>query len=463
MTGFIRISLGCLVLLAGVPAGAASPPSCLLLKLQHYFDGRRDQRPASPRYAFIRDQKIISLTTAKPSAAKSCQEIDLSALTVTPGLIDLHSHVFLVDPSYGRDLSGAMLKLLAAGEAARLELGRANARSLLLKGFTSIRDLGNSGRFLDVRLRQEGDKDPTQYPRLFVSGPGLVDRNGQFGEKVAPEKVIQEYEKTETEAEAKQAVARFKKEGVDWIKVYADNDPARGGISLAHLRVIVKAAHGAGLRVAVHATQARSVAAAVRAGADSVEHAFHVDRETLSFMAKRRIYLVPTDLGPSGCAVVHAHNSDPYYECETYRSDRKARLQAALQAGVRVAYGSDIYMDKDEALPDRGSGALDGLIGLAEEGLTPLQTLGAATYDAAKVLNKSDLGEIRAGAQADLVAFSGDPVRKIEDVKNVAFVMKAGQVIRNPEAEAPASAPAAAKTSAPAAEAKPAAGTAPSP
>ncbi|HKP16199.1 MAG TPA: amidohydrolase family protein, partial [Gemmatimonadaceae bacterium] len=252
--------------------------------------------------------------------------IDLGALTVLPGLVDAHTHLLHeYHRENGGDEENRILEVVKLGPSRRALLGARIAREMLEAGFTTVRDLGNSGVDGAVALRDAVASGWVTGPRIIAAGRALAPVGGQF-ERMTREAqalvVEQEYVQVSGADEARRAVRQSIYEGADWIKVIVNVGPRV--LSLEELRAIVDEARRAGRSVAAHATQGDGPALlAAEADVASIEHAYTVSDTVLRLMAAKGIVLVPTD----------APGVARY----------QARIQRALRAGVRIAIGSDLY------------------------------------------------------------------------------------------------------------------------
>lgn len=388
-----------------------------------------------PRDIRVIDDKIDSVA---PSLAvpKGARVIDLRRYTVLPGLIDAHTHLLTnEDPSLGGGLD-MIREVVVEGTTLRALHGAARARTFLAAGITSVRDLGNSGRFGDVALRTAINDGSVDGPRMFVSGPGLSPVGGQFG-ALAPGNeamVAEEYRIVRNPDDAAEAVRENRNYGARVIKVYSNNTPNPGMLSPAELAAIVATARQYGLTVAAHATDDQAVWQAVVAGVTSIEHGYEVADSTLDLMAKKGIYLIPTDVDSvSGVAYLRASRdtsaNGPVQMMEYVRMER-ARLLRAIAHGVPIASGSDMYIDV--GMP-QGIAARRVLFAYRDAGMAPVQILQAATVTNARLLRREgQLGVIKAGAFADIIAVEGDPVSDFSAMERVRFVMKDGTVYARP-------------------------------
>lgn len=340
----------------------------------------------------------------------SAQIIALGDVTLLPGLIDAHTHLLhQYYARYGDDNSNRLLEMVQLGPAKRALLGARLAREMLEAGFTAVRDLGNSSVNADIALRDAINHGDVIGPRMFVSTRALAPVGGQF-QSVTPEAqqlLSQEYVQISGEEEARKAVRQAIYDGADCIKVIANSGSRR--LSLEEMKVIVEEAKRANLPVAVHATDGDGPSmTAVEAGATSIEHAYTVSETVLNLMAKKNIFLVPTD----------ATGVTKYQE----------RIKRALKAGVRIAIGSDIYYE----FPGKTRGQISASMykTYVASGMTNIEILRAATLNPADLIGNSSIGALEVGRFADIIAVKGNPLTDIGVLEEVVFVMKDGKVYK---------------------------------
>ena len=352
--------------------------------------------------------KAVGSNLAIPSDA---QTFDLGNVTLLPGLIDAHTHLLhQYYREFGDDNANRILETVQMGPAKRALLGAKLAREMLEAGFTTVRDLGNSGVNGDVALRDAVNSGWLIGPRIFASTRALSPVGGQFQSLTpgAQRLIEQEYVPVSGVEDARRAVRQAIYDGADCIKVIVNSGPRM--MSLEEMKVIVEEAHRANRRVAAHATDGDSAALiAAEAGVDSIEHAYTISEKVLNIMAKKKIFLVPTDaLG-----------------VERYQ----ARIQRAVRAGVRIAIGSDLYYLY--AGKTRGQVAAGMYNTYVASGMSTVEVLRAATMNAADLIDPAQsTGAIEAGRMADIIAVKGDLLKDIANLERVEFVMKGGQVIK---------------------------------
>lgn len=358
--------------------------------------------------------------------------IDLGAATVLPGLIDAHTHLLSnYDP--GKDDAGNDLVFTAMSTATRALLGTQMAREELAAGFTTVRDLGNSGHGGDVALRDAIKAGWVQGPRMVVSTRALAPPGGQFDDpaSLGPMRIAREYAEVRGPDDARRAVRQAVADGADLIKVIVD---AKTTLSLPEVSAIVAEAHRARRKVAAHATTYEATRIAATAGVDSIEHANEVTDDVLRQMAAKKIFLVPTDRPLEHYLELPLHLG----EIEAVRkasalslvNGNAERLARAVRLGVRIAAGSDNYY----AVPGktRGQAAIAIFRAYAEAGLSPLAILQTGTIRAAELLGLRDrLGSLAPGQYADLIAVPRDPLADIGALADVCFVMQGGVVMRD--------------------------------
>ena len=358
------------------------------------------------------------------------QVIDLRRYTVLPGLIDAHTHLlYLEDPKGGLSSEG-IKALTMEGTPLRALRGAARGRAFLLAGITTVRDLGNSGRFGDVALRLAINEGSLDGPRMIVSGPGLSSEGGQFpGLQFGYRHIAEEeYRVIRGVDDARNAVRENATYGATVIKIYANNTPNPTFLSLEEMKAIVDEAHLLRIKVAAHATSDIAVRRAVEAGVDSIEHGYQISDETLKLMKEKGVALVPTDADLQSFKYFMAQSDrPPLTEAQIMQNLKplRDRLQRAVAAGVTIVAGSDMYIDMKRP---QGEAAKRVLFAYLESGMKPVQILQSATVNAARLLNNPRIGVIKTGTLADIIAVEGNPADDFDSIEKVKFVMKNGKV-----------------------------------
>lgn len=383
------------------------------------------------RELLVRDGRIAEVAerVTRPANARV---VDLSRFTVMPGLIDAHTHLLYLESPTGGLTMENVKALVAEGLPLRALHGAARARTFLEAGITSVRDLGNSGRFGDVALRDAIADGSVDGPRMFVSGPGLSSVGGQFpGLKPGYEQIAaDEYAIVHDAAGAADLVRQNVTHGATVIKIYSNNTPNVGYLTVEEMRAIVAAAALHGVPVAAHATNDGAVYRAALAGVNSIEHAYQVADSTLALMAAKGVTLVPTDID-SVSFLRYLSLANPTARPEggqvsRYLASLRDRLMRAVRAGVTITAGSDNYLDLQ--MP-QGAAAKRNLASYRAAGMTAVQVLQAATINDAKLLRmEGRLGVLKSGAFADIIAVDGDPATDFSAIERVRFVMKAGTI-----------------------------------
>ena len=349
--------------------------------------------------------------------------IDLAGSTLLPGLIEGHAHVLL----HPYDETSWNDQVLKESEAERVARATVHLRDTLAAGFTTVRDLGTEGAgTADAGLRRALELGVIPGPRLLIAGRAIV-ATGSYGPKGFAVDVPLGAE----EADGPDLVRVVRDQighGADWVKVYADYRWGPGGevrptFSTDELRLIVETAASSGRPTAAHASSSEAIRRAVEAGVETIEHGDAATPEVLALMADRGVFLCPTLAAVE--AISRYAGWNPATDPEPERLQLKRRtFAAALASGVPMCVGSDV------GVFTHGDNARE-LELMVDFGMPPLDVLRAATAGNARMLHlEAEIGSIRPGMVADLVAVGGDPTRDISTVRDVRFVMQAGDVVK---------------------------------
>src|SRR4051812_7524938 len=387
-------------------------------------------RPAQgPSTITVVDGRITAVTPGLTPPPAGARLIDLSSRTVLPGLIDAHVHLTSV-PGHP-----FWQEAIQTDEYLAL-VGARNALTTLRAGFTTVRDLGSPG-VTGFALKRAIDEGLVPGPRMLVSGTPLSTIGGHGDVAGFRPEVIEALDGHNTCTGAEQCAARVRelaRAGADVIKFMATGGVlSQGDRSLGQaftdeeMRAIVSTAHALGLKVAAHAHSDEGIAAAVRAGVDSIEHGTFASAATIQLMHQRGTTLVPTLMAFVGIRERLGHNVyTPLVESKVRMTlevvGRAARL--AHQAGVPIVFGTDA------GVYDHGRNAGEFVELVERAGLSPAQALTAATTGAAHLLGlDNEVGRIATGYSADLIAVDGDPLADPHVLQHVAFVMVRGHIV----------------------------------
>jgi imidazolonepropionase-like amidohydrolase len=359
--------------------------------------------------------------------------IDLSQMTVLPGLIDCHTH--LADGKYGE--GDPLFQLKKSASQSVLE-SVPNARAMLESGFTTVRDVGVYRALNDVALRDAINRGDIIGPRMYVAG-AYVTITGGAGAMTGMAPDIQlpwdfHYGEANSPWEVRQKVRLLVSQGADHIKVLSTgavlthgSNPKSEEFTPEELLAAVDEASHFGLRVAAHAHAADGIKNAIRAGVASVEHATLIDDEGIALAKQHGTYLV-MDIYDDEC--IQADGKKGTTPADFLEHDRdlgeaqRENFRKAVKAGVKLAFGTDA------GVCAYGTSGKQFAF-MVKYGMTPMQAIQSATSAAADLIGRSSqFGSIKPGKSADVVAVAGDPLKDISLLENVQFVMKDGVVYK---------------------------------
>ena len=390
--------------------------SPLVLKAARVFDGETLHQNWSVR---VEGNRIVA---AGPTVATAgAQLMDLGNVTLLPGLVEGHSHVLL--HPYNEVVWSDQVS--RQGIALRTARATNHLRSTLRAGFTTVRDLGTEGAgYADVDLKQALREGILQGPRLLASTKAIVATGTYAPKGFAPEwQVPQGAEEADGDTLIRVVRDQIGR-GADWVKLYGDypwgpHGGAHPTFSLEEMKLAVETARNAGVPVAVHASTPEGMRRAILAGAETIEHGDDGTPEVFRLMAARNVAYCPTLAASDATSQYAGWKKGQQPEPARLAAKRKS-FQAALAAKVTILSGSDV------GVFTHGDNARE-LELMVDYGMPVVDALKSATSVAGRVLHM-EIGLVKSGKLADLIAVEGDPTRDISALRKIKLVMKNGVI-----------------------------------
>ena len=410
----------------------ASAPERVLLRAGRLIDGTADS--ARRNVGILVEGNTVRQVgpwSEVSAAARDARRVDLSGMTVLPGLIDNHTHILLQGDITAQDYDDQLLKESIPYRAIRATVA---VRTALLNGFTTMRDLETEGAmYADVDVKHAINRGVIPGPRMFVatrafSATGMYPLLGYSWELRMPEGV----QIVDGPDQIRRAVREQVKYGADWIKVYVDrryfiaeDGRLRSWVNYTddELRVFVEETHRLGRKAAAHAIGWDGIDAALRAGFNTIEHGGGLTPDLIDRMIRQEVYWCPTIF-----VVAYVAEGRGGIWPKMVEIERQA-FGEAVRRGLLpwISYGTDAG---GYAWTENQAKEMEYMV---RYGMTPMQAIQSATSTAARLLGQERrLGRIAEGYAADLVAVKGDPLADIAELQRVLFVMKDGTVYRAP-------------------------------
>jgi imidazolonepropionase-like amidohydrolase len=427
-----KLFSACLIAVAGLalaqftPAQPAPSQKRTLVRVGHLLDVRTGKL-ADNQTIVVEGDTVESVAPSSSVPAQPRDSVvDLGSMYAMPGMIDVHTHLTM-NPDFDP------YRELTETDAKDAINGVVNARTTLMAGFTSVRNVGASG-FVDVDLRDAINAGQVPGPHMLVSGPLIGITGGHCDENLLP---IRYHVQGDGVADGIPAVQHKVREnikyGADLIKICATggvlskgDDPQASQFTLEEMQAIVADAHRLGRKVAAHAHGAQGILWATEAGVDSIEHGSYIDDEDIAEMKKHGTYLVPTLYLEDW--MVESGHLPPFYQQKMKDVSKvaKANIKRAMQAGVKIALGTDA------AVYPHGLNAHELDVYVNQLGMAPLAALQTTTINAADLMGWSaKTGAIEPGKWADIIAVDSNPLDDVRVLQQVKFVMKGGVVYKN--------------------------------
>jgi imidazolonepropionase-like amidohydrolase len=413
-------------------SGVQGAPALTVIRAGTLIDGTSEAARKN-QLIFVRGERIERVTDGSAAIPAGATVIDLSNATVLPGLIDSHTHIFLwgEDPKKG----GYDANILNAGIALRAARATYAVRRALEQGFTTLRDLETEGAgYGDIEIKQAIEEGTIPGPRIFGATRAISTTGGYNLEGYAPElEMPKGAQLVDGPVEARKAARQQLEHGADWIKVYMThrswvdkqgNLLSQPTLTVEELRAIVDETHGWGKKVACHAYNGIGLQRALDGGCDSIEHGLEITDAQIAQMQRQGTWYCPT-LSPY---------YDDWAEPDTTAGKRdRARaavheisFKKAMRAHLKIVFGTDMGgIPWTEPIAQE----FRRMVGL---GMAPMNAIQSATSRAADMLDmKGEIGVIAPGAYAEVIAVSGDPLKDINELEHVKFVMQDGVVYKN--------------------------------
>ena len=399
------------------------PDKYILLKPDRVFDGETMQ---TGWVVLVKNNKIEQAGAMMFKLPAGSEVIELKGMTLLPGLIEGHSHLFL-HPYNETSWDDQVLKESRAERTARAVN---HAKATLMAGFTTVRDLGTEGAMYDdVGLKKAIEKGVIPGPRMIVATRAIVAKGTYGPRSPSPDvELPQGAEEVAGLEELSKAVRSQIGHGADLIKVYADyrygpNGENQPTFSQIELQSAVDVATSSGRKVVAHASTVEGMKRAINAGISTIEHGDGGTEEVFKLMKEKNVALCPTLAAGDAIQQYRGWKKGVDPEPQSITNKKKS-FQLALQAGVTICMGGDV------GVFSHGDNAREMEL-MVEYGMKPIDVLKSATSTNADVFGYGEkIGRIKKDLFADLIAVEGDPSKDIKQIRNVKLVMKNGIVYR---------------------------------
>ncbi len=413
-----------LILYCFAAACFAQQKSSFLLQPDRVFDGI-DMHEGW--VVLVEGDKIIAAGTKESvKAPKDAQMMAMPGVTLLPGLIEGHSHLLL----YPYNITDWDTQVLKESDSYRTARATVHARNTLMAGFTTVRDLGTEGAgYSDVALKRAIQEGIIPGPRMIVAGRAIVS-TGSYGPKGYDTDM--EIMLGAEPADGNDLIRVVRDQigkGADFIKVYADYRWGTKGedqpsFTLDELKLVNEVARSSGRYLVCHAKSKEAMRRAILAGAETIEHGDFIDEEIAQLMKEHKITFFPTVAAIDAINQYRGWKKGKDEEPAAVKQKKKS-LRIAVNAGVTIGLGGDV------GVFPHGENVYEMELMIEYGGMKPLDVLrSATTINARAVHMENEIGAIRNGMKADLMAVRGDPSKSVSELRKVTFVMKDGVIYR---------------------------------
>ncbi len=364
----------------------------------------------------IKDDKITGVFNR--NQVKTVTE--LKDLYLLPGFIDCHSHVLLAQLKGETEFEDTLSREARMAPAERISRAKGFLKDYLKAGFTSLCDLGNSGRFLDAQLKKQTENDHS-FPHLYVSGPGIATHKGQFPENAKMGEVNNEYSIIDGKTDIDKLLQGYLNQKVDILKIYLDNNPGIGSMDEVVLKKILDNPKSKKFRkITYHASELKSFELAERTPIESLEHANQI---TVTSKISSLRYVTPTDQD-SETLKEFSYYREPFYKAQSQR------LKQLYQRKFVLVFGPDFYFHNPGAF-NRAQYVKRTLKTYVEANIPRAEILKALTLNPARSLGEeSKVGVIKKGAYANLIGFKRNPLETFDVVFEEPVVINRGSFLK---------------------------------
>ena len=419
-----KVFLSLIILFYATVSFSQQTDKYILLKPDRVFDG---ESMHNDWVVLVKNNKIEQAGAMTFKLPASTEIIELKGMTLLPGLIEGHSHLFL-HPYNETSWDDQVLK---ESRAERTVRAVNHAKATLMAGFTTVRDLGTEGAMYDdVGLKKTIENGIIPGPRMIIAARAIV-ATGSYGPKLSADNGSI---KGAAEADGEDGLIKEIRtqigNGADFIKIYADyrwgmNKEAQPTFTFEELKKAVEVTQSSGRKLVVHAVTPEAMKRATLAGVATIEHGDKGTEEVFKLMKEKGVALCPTL--SAGESILQYNGWKKGIDAEPQRIiDKKKSFQLALQSGVTICMGGDV------GVFTHGDNAREMEL-MVEYGMKPIEVLKSATSVNADVFGYSDkIGRVKKGLFADIIAVEGDPTTDIKMVRKVILVIKDGIILTKP-------------------------------